>query len=584
MGLLRRLIGYPSTRHARALARRFLDDTKRADQVQRRVLARLLERDAASDFARRHGLTTARDLETYRRRVPIRDYDGHEPDFARVRQGDLTALFGPGVEVLMFAKTSGTTAFPKTIPVTRESLDAYRAGWKIWGIQAFDAHPDMLSQGLKPILQIAGDWRESFTPSGLPCGAITGLTARMQSPLVRLAYCLHPSVGRVKDVDTKYYLALRSALPRDLGTIIAANPATVLGIVKLAERDAATLLRDLYDGTVAPRFREAIPPETQRALSLSLSRKHRGLVRRLESLLERHGRLRPIDYWPHLQFLANWTGGTMGAYLRDYPDWFGPKPVRDVGLIASEGRMTIPIEDHTAAGILDFIHHHFEFLPEETVERAGTVHDLAQADTLEAHELVEGRRYFLLMTTAGGLRRYHIQDVVRCVGFVGKAPLLEFLNKGAHVSSLTGEKLSEFQVVAAVDQTRREFNARWMTYLVLPVWGDPPGYRLLIEADDLAGADSEYLDRLARAIDHKLRHLNEEYANRLDTRRLAPLKIELIASGSWTALQRRRLERGGTLEQYKKPCLLPDLDLFSSFRVIRPPSSASSPSTTITPF
>ena len=55
----------------------------------------------------------------------------------------------------------------------------------------------------------------------------------------------------------------------------------------------------------------------------------------------------------------------MRAYLRGYPEFFGETPVRDVGLIASEGRMTIPIEDGTAAGVLDIRHHYFEFIPEE---------------------------------------------------------------------------------------------------------------------------------------------------------------------------------------------------------------------------
>ncbi len=59
------------------------------------------------------------------------------------------------------------------------------------------------------------------------------------------------------------------------------------------------------------------------------------------------------------------------------------------------------------------------------------------------------------MTTAGGLYRYNISDLVRCVGYHGRAPLLEFLNKGAHYSSLTGEKISEHQVVAAVEAAQR---------------------------------------------------------------------------------------------------------------------------------
>ncbi len=41
----------------------------------------------------------------------------------------------------------------------------------IWGILAFDRHFDKLRYGVKPILQIASDWRESFTSSNIPCGA-----------------------------------------------------------------------------------------------------------------------------------------------------------------------------------------------------------------------------------------------------------------------------------------------------------------------------------------------------------------------------------------------------------------------------
>ena len=60
-------------------------------------------------------------------------------------------------------------------------------------------------------------------------------------------------------------------------------------------------------------------------------------INRLEGIVARTGRLLPKDVWPSLQFLGNWTGGTMGAYLRSYPEFFGDRPVRDIGLIASEG-------------------------------------------------------------------------------------------------------------------------------------------------------------------------------------------------------------------------------------------------------
>jgi hypothetical protein len=563
IGTIRRLAGLPLTLRARALAADFLGQTARAGSVQRDLLLSRIARHADSDFGRDHHFGEIRSIADFRKRVPVRGYDGHEPYIARVRQGDLGALFGPGTTVRMFAMTSGTTAQPKTIPVTQESLDGYREGWTIWGIRAFDDHPAMLSSGLKPILQLASDWRESVTPSGIPCGAITGLTSQMQSLLVRTVYCMHPAASRIKDVESKYYVALRLAAHRDVGTVIAANPSTILAIARLGDREKETLIRDLADGTVSKKW--TIPDDVRQAIKIRTRWKRPHAARRMERIVERTGRLLPKDYWPNLQFLSNWTGGTMGAYLRGYPEYFGETPVRDVGLIASEGRMTIPVEDNTSAGLLDIRHHYFEFIPEDQG-------DADEPDVLGATELEEGKRYFILPTTAGGLYRYHIQDLVRCAGFRGETPLIEFLNKGAHYSSLTGEKLSEFQVVAAGDRAQRELGVRLRSFLLLPEWGEPPGYVLLVEEGD---ADYEMANRLAQEMEHQLLSLNVEYENKRSTLRLAPIRARRIPAGSWAEFQRRRLARsGGTVEQYKQPLLMPDLEALKGFRSCDEPAEA----------
>ncbi len=234
--------------------------------------------------------------------------------------------------------------------------------------------------------------------------------------------------------------------------------------------------------------------------------------------------------------------------------------VRDVGLIASEGRMTIPIEDGTAAGVLDVRHHYFEFIPEEQADRA-------EPDTVEAVDLVEGRNYFIILTTAGGLYRYNIFDLVRCVGFHGKAPVVEFLNKGAHFSSLTGEKLSEHQVVAAVEAAQRAVGIRLRSYLLLPIWGDPPSYGLLAETSDLPEAD--VADRFTAAVEEQLRALNVEYACKRDTLRLNPVRTIRLPDGAWSDFQKRRLARsGGTVEQYKQPHLIPDPNEINTFSAL----------------
>ncbi len=553
--LIRKYAGFPLIQRSRRLARAFLAQTHRAGDVQRQLLLRRIARHADSQFGRDHHFDEIRSPEDFRRRVPIRGYTEHEPYIDRVRQGETNALFGRGTEVLMFAMTSGTTNRPKTIPITRESLNDYRTGWLIWGITAFDAHPGMLERGMKPILQLASDWRENYTSAGIPCGAITGLTSHMQNPLVRMTYCMPAAASRIKDIESKYYVALRNSVHRDLGTIIAANPSTILAIARLGDREKETLIRDIRDGTIDPKW--SIPREVRDAIHLRTRRPRRRASRRLEAIVERTGRLLPRDYWPDLQFVANWTGGTMGAYLRSYPEFFGDKPIRDIGLIASEGRFTIPIEDNTPAGVLDIQHHYFEFIPEEQG-------DAEQPETVEATELIEGRRYFILPTTGGGLYRYHIHDLVECVGFHGRAPLLIFLNKGAHFSSMAGEKLSEFQVVAAVNAAQTSMGLKLTSFILLPTWGEPPYYSMLIEEADLRGEGVQ--GQLEGRVEAELSKVNLEYENRRETLRLNPIRIRRLPAGSWADFQQRRLAHsGGTVEQYKQPCLLSDLEAIKGF-------------------
>jgi hypothetical protein len=181
-----------------------------------------------------------------------------------------------------------------------------------------------------------------------------------------------------------------------------------------------------------------------------------------------------------------------------------------------------------------------------------------------ACDLIEGRNYFVVLTTAGGLYRYNIFDLVRCVGFHGEAPVIEFLNKGAHFSSLTGEKLSEHQVIAAVQAAQHATDLRLKSYLLLPCWGDPPHYELLVEAADLPTPAAA--TRLGAAVEEQLRRHNIEYASKRDSLRLGAVRTMALPDGSWAEFQKRRLARsGGTVEQYKQPHLIPDLAAIDSF-------------------
>ncbi len=536
---------------ARREARRFLSAAKNCRAAQSQVLLELLALNAGSRFARDHRLDGVRNATQFRRRVPVADYEYFRPYVEEVKAGRHDALLGAKNRLLMFSLTSGTTAQAKYIPITERFLSDYRSGWQVWGIQAIDAHPGINSRN---ILQLSSDYDLFRTPGGTPCGNISGLVAACQKKIVRTMYTVPGVVAKIRDSDAKLYTAMRLAVAdRDIGMVMTANPSTLIQLAKLADARKDDLIRDIADGTLSEAAN--VPGEVRQALGRRISRKDTARADELEAIVERSGRLVPRDFWPGMQLLAIWTGGSVGAYLPALRDDYGQIPIRDHGLSASEGRMSIPVADGTAAGILDVSTHFFEFIPESEYGRPDPT-------VLEAHELEEGKNYYILLTTSSGLTRYNICDVVRCTGFYHSTPLVEFLHKGAHIANLTGEKISESQVVAAVRGATDKMRLCLSHFTVSPVWGDPPKYHLHIEQADIPAPHLG--DSLALQVDNQLKSINCEYRDKRASGRLAPIEFVPLPAGTWSGFaQRRRQKSGGSLEQYKHPCLVPDLE-FSS--------------------
>jgi hypothetical protein len=552
--LLRKVLGKIVALPVRRQLAAFEAATHRPREVQEALLRRLLAAQADTDFGREHHFRATHTVADFRRHLPVAGYEYFEPYLERVQRGEFRALLADP-HLHMFALTSGTTAARKLIPVTAQYLADYRRGWNLWGLKVFRDHPEVK---LRPIVQLSGDWQEFTTPAGIPCGSVTGLTATMQKRIIRWMYCVPACVGRVKDPAAKYYLALRLSLPRRVGMIIAANPSTLVNLARAGDQEKESLIRDLHDGTLSDRL--DIAPDIRAALARKLARRHRERARELEAIVRRTGTLYPRDYWPRDCIIGNWMGGSVGAYLRHFPRYYGGTPLRDVGLIASEGRMTIPLSDGTPSGVLDVTTHYFEFIPEEEG-------DSKSPTVLAAHELQEGKSYFILPTTAFGLYRYHIHDVVRVTGFHNKTPLLEFLSKGAHFANLTGEKLSEYHVAGAIQDVMARMDLTLTAYSLAPCWHDElPYYGLFVERADLASREEGL--KLAEALDRRLGEVNVEYAAKRESRRLGPVRLQLLPAGAWHHWDRQRLAHtGGTLEQYKHPCLIADLKFRESVPV-----------------
>ena len=546
---LRAFAGSLFRARVRKQSKRFLKAAEDCQKTQHDVLQRLLALNAASRFSQEHGLTSSLTPDEFRTRLPISDFERFRPYIERLKVGDTQALLGPQNKLLMFTLSSGTTSDSKFIPITQQFLDDYRRGWQIWGIHAYDTRPGL---NHKNILQVASDFSRYRTPAGTPCGNISGLAVASQRPIVRFMYTIPYVVSKIDNPLAKYYTILRLGLADDnIGLITTANPSTLVQLATLADAEKESLIRDIADGTLSHRF--AVNDDVRQKLQRRLARRRPKRARELAALAEAAGMLRLSDAWPKLEQLAIWMGGSCAAYLSAVKQHFGENvAIRDHGLSASEGRMTIPFNEEHTDGVLDVTSHYFEFIPEGE-------HGSANPTVLEAHELQADRNYFILLTTSSGLYRYDICDVVRCTGFVGTTPILRFLHKGAHISNLTGEKVSESQVVEAVRHALDAHRHRVGFFTLTPVWSEPPYYQLLLEARDMP--PPQLGEQLANTIDTKLQELNCEYQEKRSTGRLAPLRLARLIDGSWRRFSEQRQTRlGGSIEQYKHPCLMPDLE------------------------
>ena len=550
--MLGKVIAAPVRRRIAA----FHELTKDPQRVQTELLQKILLHQADTGYGIDHGFRQIQTLDDYRRQVEVNPYENLSPYIQRMMKGETNALVADPA-VLLYALTSGTTAARKHIPITQSYLDDYRRGWNIWGLTAMRAHPPIK---LRPMMQLVGDPEEYRSESGVPCGNLSGFTALVQKRIIRFLYSVPSVTGTIKDSVTRYYIALRFSMPRKVGMLTSANPSTLVALARIMDIEKASLIKDIADGTLNAKL--DLQPAVRAALSKKL-KPNRDVAKRLEECVRRDGALLPSAVWPSDSILLGcWTGGSVGPYLRQLPRYYADTPVRDIGLLASEGRFTIPLEDGTPAGVLDITSHFFEFIPESEI-------DSPKPTVLAAHEVQEGGSYYILPTTRAGLYRYHISDLVRVAGFHNKTPMIEFLGKGNRFANLTGEKLSEHHVTQAMDRVANQIRQPVSAYALAPCWDDAqPYYGLFLEEPDVA--NRELLGKFVDCLDKVLGEQNIEYAAKRDSGRLGPVRVAVIPAGAWQKWDRERLARsGGSPEQYKHPCLIGDVNFRQSMSVIR---------------
>ena len=536
-----------------ALANRFDAAARNPERAQQDCLQALLTRHRATAFGHAHDFDQIKTPTDYQRAVPRRDYEALRPYVQRMMQGEANVLVSD--PVTMFTLTSGTTGQPKYLPVTAVSEARNSALMRQWLSRLLTDHPRCLSRSLVGIVSAAV---EGHTPGGIPYGSLSGRIYQQMPGLVRRAYAVPYPVFEIPDYDRRYWAIARFALARDVSFMGTPNPSTLLRLAAVMDEHHESLIRAIHDGTLGLAATD-LSPAIRRSLQPDL-RPQPQRAKTLERLVTTTGHLHPKDCWPQLQLIGCWTGGSVGIQTPRLTSAYGAVPRRDLGYLASEARVTLPIAAHTTSGVLDLTLKICELIPEAAMQQH-------QPPVYLSHELEVGQRYHILLTTPGGLYRYHINDIVEVTGFYHRAPLLAFVRKGKDMSNLTGEKLHVNQILLAMEQVQRQFDLTIGQYQWVPNLSEM-NYHIYVEWADSRG-DRWIQHTLLPALDQALQQLNSEYAQKRASQRLQPLCLHRLQPGWADAVKRAAIATSGRDVQYKWRVLCPDAQphpLTSSYR------------------
>lgn len=507
--------------------------------TQDRVLLTIVRANVKTRFGEDHGFEHISCYEDFAASVPVQQYEGLRPYIHAQESGDGLALTQGSP--FMYAVTSGTTGEPKFVPVLHSTLEAYRKEQRLQAYLQYRFCPMAFTGKL---FGISGPAVEGYRPSGLPFGSISGQLYASIPSLMRAHNVLPPAVYDIKDAGIKYQVMMCFALAEPQIThMIGANPSTFLRLLHVLDQSRDVIAGCVERGSFAGI--EGIADE----LVLRLDPYLRGAPDRAQ-LLRDVSPTQTLGYaelWPEIRLLSIWTGGSCGIALETLK---GRMPeitkIMELGYLASELRGSITVDALTGAGVPTLQHHFFEFIEPAVWESGGR-------DFRRLHELQEGVDYYIVVTTDAGLYRYFMNDIVRVAGRFEATPTIFFMQKGRGVTSITGEKVYESQLLQAVAEVLDESAISPVFVMALADEGATM-YRVYVEAEgeeSLLGLSMP----LAEKIDQGLARINMEYGAKRESGRLASLHLHWLMAGAGEAYKQYCLEQGQREGQFKTVAL-----------------------------
>ncbi|MBV9537298.1 MAG: GH3 auxin-responsive promoter family protein [Acidisphaera sp.] len=466
--------------------------------AQRTVLRRLVARNLATPFGRRHRFDRIRNLEDYQTAVPLRDYDAFWAEWWRPTFPHVGGITWAG-SIPAFANSSGTTGgATKRIPVSRGMIRSNRRAALDVLVHHLANRPDTRVMAGQALILGGSTALERLAP-GIRAGDLSGIMAAAVPWWARGRTFPPPELALIGDWGEKMRRIAGESLERRITSLSGTPSWMVLFFEQVAEqRGPGARLVNCY-------------PELELVI---------------------HG---GVGFAPYRDRFAHWLAGS-GAETREvFPASEGFFAIAD----RRDGEGMRLVLDH---GIF------YEFV--RPADLGAPLPDRRWIATAET-----GVEYALIVTTNAGLWSYVLGDTVTLVD--RHPPRLLVTGRTSWSLSVVGEHLIGAELDAGVAAAASRERVTVADYVAGPVPPDAhdqrAGHLFLVELGANETADPALF---AATLDGKLRELNEDYAaHRQGDVGMRPPSVHFARAGAFADWMRSRGKLGG---QNKVPRVMTD--------------------------
>jgi hypothetical protein len=257
---------------------------------------------------------------------------------------------------------------------------------------------------------------------------------------------------------------------------------------------------------------------------------------------------------PMLRLVYCWTQSTAALYIPELRRRLGTTiAVRDAIYSATEGWCSITMGDEAPGGPLALHSGFYELIPE-------AAYASGDRTPTPLEEVRDGERFVIVMTTASGMYRCDLGDVVEVCGKYRRTPRIFFSKRRAASSNLIGEKIDEVHVTRAVGVAlaAAKLEATWFTLVAHPA--DPPHYTLHLELPATTTLEDRAGAALVNAVDEALRRDAADYDRMRAGSFLGPIRLRVNKAGTYETYRQERLRGGAAEAQLKTVHLIADAE------------------------